>query len=233
LSATPAYAHDGWKLDEPLHYAANAPIVQPAPEWFRAVPWSPMRRRLFTLAAGVSVVLCVGVCVLWIKSYQEGFRATYVQDGERRRVWLFRGQVGQDNVPEMRIWAEWMADESRRLERAVDHLASVPHALGTNRDVVGQVTADAQEARREFDAAYGAFSAVHQAPPSSWSRSTRLAIPVATGLLAIAPVAAIFQRMRRWRRTAQPRCLICGYDLRATPGRCPECGAVPAAKGAT
>src|SRR3954470_15482826 len=28
-----------------------------------------MRRKLFTLAAGVSAVLCVGVCLLWLRSY--------------------------------------------------------------------------------------------------------------------------------------------------------------------
>jgi len=28
-----------------------------------------MRRKLFTLAAGVSAVVCVGVCVLWVRSY--------------------------------------------------------------------------------------------------------------------------------------------------------------------
>src|SRR5207253_3173887 len=50
----------------------------------------------------------------------------------------------------------------------------------------------------------------------------------ATGLLPVLWLTATVSRRFDRRRGF---CTACGYDLRATPDRCPECGAVPAMAG--
>jgi hypothetical protein len=54
-----------------------------------------------------------------------------------------------------------------------------------------------------------------------WAAAIVLGVPP---LALILPLRAFVRKRRRVRRG---QCLSCGYDLRATPGRCPECGAVP------
>jgi hypothetical protein len=47
--------------------------------------------------------------------------------------------------------------------------------------------------------------------------------------LALADVLCIGRFRQQRHRAAHGLCARCGYDLRATPSACPECGAVPAA----
>jgi len=68
----------------------------------------------------------------------------------------------------------------------------------------------------------GRFVEVRVAP--GWPLLISLALVSLWVMLAV--------RGRRRARRDGGRCLQCGYDLRATPQRCPECGSVPVA-GAT
>ena len=58
--------------------------------------------------------------------------------------------------------------------------------------------------------------------PVLWSVAVPMWLP--TVLLAGLPLRSLFRVVRAWRPRNAGLCSACGYDLRASPDRCPECG---------
>jgi hypothetical protein len=63
-------------------------------------------------------------------------------------------------------------------------------------------------------------------------RSVRLPYWIPVLILAVLPIARLYKRILG-RTIAEEHCTRCGYDLRATPDRCPECGTIPPKKTET
>jgi hypothetical protein len=169
-----------------------------------------MRRKLFWLAAVVSAVVFVLVCVLWVRSYwRQDTLAGYCARDHWVEVSSGRGRVllahvSRDNLAESRLLRGYQAEVVYPEEPGARHTGA--HRLG-----------------------FGFYR--HLSPPQLVGfNTTMLWLPDWLLILLSAPVPLAFVRrsIRRRNRAASGSCLRCGYDLRATPERCPECGAVPA-----
>jgi len=70
----------------------------------------------------------------------------------------------------------------------------------------------------------------------SWNNQTgrgwtfNIRLWMLTALTSIIPIIWILSALHNYQRMAEGHCENCGYDLRATPERCPECGTVPPKK---
>jgi hypothetical protein len=74
---------------------------------------------------------------------------------------------------------------------------------------------------------------IHHEPQSGSFKGSEMRVLVVPywailGAFAVAPTWVTLVRIRSDRRRKFRHCPSCGYDLRATPDRCPECGAVTA-----
>ena len=68
------------------------------------------------------------------------------------------------------------------------------------------------------------FPVGHTADPNCRIRLLLVPYWFITAAAAVPPALWAARRWRQHRRSILGMCLSCGYDLRATAGRCPECG---------
>ena len=181
-----------------------------------------MRRWILNAATAMSLVLCLGTVVLWVKSYPFNWHPVLdhtwsdgevVVHSERGKVWVGYVPHPRKGIPSPR-WSFLPL--------------SVPFAL------LHLTSGDREWHRWGFG-----YSGAIRIAPADMPQNYRpfigmlcyiLVVPYwfLAVLFAILPLVWV---IRRWRgRYPKGHCQKCGYDLRGSEGRCPECGApIPAA----
>jgi hypothetical protein len=197
-----------------------------------------LRGWLFNLAAAVSVLLWLALCILWVRGFKvcDNFTITHLQHrgGELYSWELHLISDSCQFVVLYRVQNDHLTPQELTFVRSrslsflyISHFTN-PAAAFTllpgekflplwNRigfeydDSTGQPTFPT----------YNVFDRYWHVP--FWFPLILLAIP------AIFMSTAIGKRRRLLRRRRLGLCIRCGYDLRATPEQCPECGTVPEA----
>ena len=176
-----------------------------------------MRRRLFNLLTALSLMLCVAACALWVRSLSLCDQVSRL--GDRYGVLA----VSQHGWLRLRVDRRASADPSPYANWQHDVFPAVRVRYNP-----GPFPFRWRWAR--FAAGYG-FGGLASGTP--YDRYYLLGFPLWFPAVAFAVAPAVrtwfvLVRRRRRRRGEHGLCPRCGYDLRATPGRCPECGTVAA-----
>jgi hypothetical protein len=169
-------------------------------------------RILLNALAVVSLLLCVATVVLWVRSATNLDELSVYRP---LRYWTLRSVEGRVSFQRSATMQPYWAPP--RIEMGGGALARLKYGHLAYAWEVGGF-AYGRVATKSSPGGVVVVSHVYVAP--HWF------IVVAT---AAAPAAWLRQAIRR-RRTRRARasmlCAHCGYDLRATPERCPECGTI-------
>ena len=214
-------------------------------------------RYAFTGLSALSLALCVAAAVLWVRSRwacdlvrREAVRVAddrvveseVALDSCGRGVGLTVSWAAVERAEWVK-WFPWPGEPGAPSRRPVGW-----ERIGSEDEVARWLAPVTNPLRRAgalpLGFAFGREEVIARLDEESWNvyapqfRFTcwTLLVPywalvVSTALLPLARTAAALRRAQRRRRSRRNLCLCCGYDLRATPGRCPECGTAPA--GAT
>lgn len=168
-----------------------------------------------------SLLVLISLSILWLRSYRHTDRLTSVSTTGQKSLYSRQGHLVLNY-----LHADWSNQPASRFGIKYDRDTPAPPSedlmvrllLCTSRGVTESFHERAGFALYQRNRPDGVQYVIAVAP--FW------ALAAASGLL---PLGWTVQRLRRrfFSRPVPGCCERCGYDLRATPQRCPECGHVP------
>ena len=185
-----------------------------------------MIRRVIILALVVpSLLLAIASAALWARSYWMMDSVYLERIGAGWQLTSVQGRLIVVNMP-----AQWNTREIHRGAYAIEAGRGVSSSERLAEDngtsTLGPLYWGSDGESDEMTAALKTMLARRGiASDRDWAW---LGVPHAAVLLpfGIVATALLIPLLRRGRRVARGLCPACGYDLRASADRCPECGAV-------
>ncbi|HWE96828.1 MAG TPA: hypothetical protein VG269_22905 [Tepidisphaeraceae bacterium] len=169
-----------------------------------------MKRRSFTLLSFISLLLFLATTALWVRSYGP---ADSFWRQQPRYAWRQISAHGQFGI----LWVT--VEDPALANTAIVTLSHDQFRFGPQLNALGRGMP------RRFNAVGFSWYGPGGPAGTSW-RLFITPIWFVWGLLMLLPWRwwVMNRRGRRQWKIEHEICLKCGYDLRATPGRCPECG---------